>query len=89
MDDESPLAGFFPDYRERGDATRTTIASLGLRVRRRFFYWFDFGDDWWHDIRVAAIRDEVPPGKYPRVVERVGESPPQYPDWDEEEGMDD
>ncbi len=43
---------------------------------------FDFGDDWWHKIKVKSIGAEVPRGKLPKVVERVGESPPQYPDWD-------
>jgi Plasmid pRiA4b ORF-3-like protein len=46
-------------------------------------YWFDFGDDWWHQINVAAIDDKVPRGKYPKVVKRVGKSPPQYLDEEE------
>ena len=52
-------------------------------ARRR--YWFDFGDDWWHQINVLAIDDKVPKGKYPKVVKRIGKSPPQYVDWDEED----
>jgi len=68
-----------------GDVTRTTIGSLNLKVNQAFGYWFDFGDDWWHQIDVVAIGDEAPQGgKYPRVTKRVGESPPQYADWDEE-----
>ena len=67
-----------------GDVTRTTIGSLGLKVDQAFGYWFDFGDDWWHQINVIAVEDEAPRGKYPRVTKRVGESPPQYIDWDEE-----
>ena len=43
-----------------------------------FGYWFDFGDDWWHQINVEAIGDEAPRGKLPRVTKRVGKSPPQY-----------
>jgi hypothetical protein len=61
----------------------TTIESLGLAVGRRFGYWFDFGDDWWHQINVEAIGDEVPGGKFPRVTKRVGKSPPQYAEEDE------
>ena len=59
----------------RGD--RTSIESLGLEVGRSFGYWFDFGDDWWHQINVEAIEDEVPGGKFPRLTNRVGEDPPQ------------
>ncbi|MDX6710758.1 MAG: hypothetical protein QOH96_1774 [Blastocatellia bacterium] len=38
-----------------GDVEHTSIGSLGLRVNDVFGYWFDFGDDWWHQIDVVAI----------------------------------
>ena len=66
-----------------GNVAETTIATLGLKVDQSFGYWFDFGDDWWHQINVVAIDDEVSKGKYPKVVKRVGKSPPQYMDEDE------
>ena len=69
-----------------GTVTRTPIGSLELKAGDRFSYWFDFGDDWWHQINVVAIDDEAPRGRYPKVTKRVGESPPQYVDWEEEEG---
>ena len=75
----------FDDRKPEGDVTRTAIGSVGLKVGSQFGYWFDFGDDWWHQIDVAAIEDAVPGGKFPRVTKRVGESPPQYVDWDAEE----
>ena len=56
---------------------------LGLEVGRSFGYWFDFGDDWWHQINVEAIEEKVPGGKFPRVTKRVGKSPPQYAQEDE------
>jgi hypothetical protein len=51
-----------------------------------YFYLFDFGDDWWHKISLYSINPDEPKGKgrYPRIVERKGESPPQYADWDAE-----
>jgi hypothetical protein len=73
MDEETPPAG-------RVDRTR--IDSLGLEVGRSFGYWFDFGDDWWHQINVEAIEEKAPSGKFPRVSKRVGKSPPQYLDDD-------
>ena len=69
-----------------GIVNRTAIGSLDLKVGDRFSYWFDFGDDWWHQIKVVAIDDSAPKGKYPKVANRVGESSPQYVDWEEEEG---
>lgn len=68
-----------------GDVAETTIADLELTPGRLFGYWFDFGDHWYHKINVVAIGEAEPRVEYPRVVARVGESPPQYMDWDEEE----
>jgi hypothetical protein len=63
-----------------GRVDQTTLDSLGLEVGRSFSYWFDFGDDWWHQIDVTAIDDKVPKGRLPKVTKKVGKSPPQYPD---------
>ena len=68
-----------------GDVTKTDLDSLGLKVDRSFGHWFDFGDDWFHQIDVVAIKENVPRGKYPKVVARKGESPPQYVNLDEED----
>ncbi len=63
-----------------GVAGETTIESLGLRAGRSFGYLFDFCDNWWHQINVAAVDERVPKGKFPKVTKRVGQSPPQYPE---------
>jgi len=68
-----------------GRVDTTTIASLGLTVGDRFGYWFDFGDDWWHQVNVEAVEDKALRGKLPRVAKRVGRSPPQYVNWDREQ----
>jgi len=86
MDPKAPryvLPGAFEtDMGERnrpaGRVDRTSIESLGLEVDQSFGYWFDFGDDWWHQFNVEAIEDKVPRGKFPKVTKRVGKSPPQY-----------
>jgi hypothetical protein len=66
-----------------GRVDQTTLDSLGLDVNRSFGYWFDFGDDWWHQIDVTAIGDEMPRGTLPKVIKKVGKNPPQYIDADE------
>jgi Plasmid pRiA4b ORF-3-like protein len=68
-----------------GTVDKTTIDSMRLKVGQQFGYWFDFGDDWHHQIGVEGIDEGPGEGEYPRVVRRVGESPPQYPDSDEED----
>jgi len=71
------------------NAAETTLTSLKLKPKQLFFYLFDFGDNWWHEITVEAIDAPAEKGKYPRVVETHGDSPPQYPDYDEEDEDDD
>ena len=67
------------------DAGITAIGSLGLAAPRTLRYLFDFGDSWWHDITVEQTDGTPGPGKYPRVIEKHGASPPQYPDSEEDE----
>jgi len=83
----------FDDRPPAGDVGRTTVASLGLNMGDYFFYWFDFGDDWWHRIELTAIPDEAPVGRYPKVTRTIGENPPQYlgtedDEWDGDEDDD-
>jgi len=66
-----------PDLR---DARTTTLDELNLRKERVFGYWFDFGDDWYHQVQVDKIDSAIPSVTYPRVTRRVGKSPPQYPE---------
>ena len=72
------MKDFMTDEVTAGDVARTTLESLNLEVGRAFGYWFDFGDDWRHEIRVQAIEAAPPRGRFPKVTARVGESPPQY-----------
>jgi Plasmid pRiA4b ORF-3-like protein len=62
-----------------GRVDLTTIESLRLKVDGRFGYWFDFGDDWWHQINVEKLLTTPSGGKYPTIIKRQGENPPQYP----------
>jgi hypothetical protein len=64
--------------RPAGRVDLTPIEPLGLDVGRSFGYWFDFGDDWWHQINVKEIKDTVPRGRYPQSIKGQGENPPQY-----------
>jgi hypothetical protein len=69
-----------------GDVQTTTLDELNLKPKQEFLYLFDYGDDWRFKVRVHAIDENADPdAEYPRLVESVGESPPQYPDWDEDE----
>lgn len=66
-----------------GDVTQTTLDVLKLKVDQAFGYWFDFGDDWWHQINVLSIDQKTTKSKYPKIIKRIGQSPPQYTELDE------
>lgn len=70
------------------ETIHATIGSLNLQVEDIFGYWFDFGDDWWHQINVVSIADKAGKSKYPKISKRIGASPPQYMDSDEEDDAD-
>jgi hypothetical protein len=74
------------DDGEMGDVS-ATIISLHLVPKQSFFYWFDFGDDWWHKITFIATPEKIARARYPKIVDKIGKSPPQYVDWDEEDDV--
>jgi hypothetical protein len=65
------------------DPETTTLDSLKLRAGRRFGYTFDMGDNWEHVIDTVSVKATAAKGKYPRLIKKVGASPPQYPDENE------
>ena len=70
-------------------AAEAKLQALKLQPKQVFFYLFDFGDEWWHQITVEAVDAPAEKGKYPRILDSRGQSPPQYPDLDEEDDGED
>lgn len=62
------------------DASKTQVSHLNLKVKGKFEYLFDFGDEWLHEITVQQILDIFPDKEYPMITTKKGESPPQYPE---------
>ena len=76
----------FMGYGQRKrSAAKTRLKDVGLAPKDVFHYLFDFGDDWWHRIRVEGVLESTAKRKYIKIVKSVGPSPPQYPDFDEDE----
>ena len=66
-------------FRAPRSAAQTELRDLGLEQGNQFKYLFDYGDDLIHTVEVLNIQDRTVEGvKYPRVVEKMGEPPPQY-----------
>lgn len=69
------------------DATRTRIDQIGLTRNLKFEYLFDFGDSWEHVITVKQIKKIEPDDKF-GLLEKHGDSPPQY-EFDDDYEYDD
>jgi hypothetical protein len=56
-----------------------------LPASMQLYYLFDFGDNWLFQINKTRHKDKTPQPDiiYPRVIEKRGDNPEQYPDWDE------
>lgn len=84
----SPIVFEEPDpFREKGtlDASEAELRSLKLGVGRTFEYLFDFGDSWWHQVKVVSVDtvDQDIAARLPAITDRHGDSPPQYPSEEE------
>lgn len=66
---------------EPGGYDEITLADVfPLEKSRKLYYWFDFGDDWMFEITCRAeTHDVIKKAKYPRIVEKNGRNPQQYP----------
>jgi hypothetical protein len=78
---------FFGGGPPKKSATRARLGDIGFAEKEVFHYLFDFGDDWWHRIRVEKVVESSAKRKYIKHVKSVGPSPPQYQEedeWDED-----
>ena len=74
----SNLENSFMFDEEPDNTAEASIESLNLYEGQKFLYLFDFGDQWWHEIIVEQIDGKTDNEKYPRIIKRNGDSPPQY-----------
>jgi hypothetical protein len=69
------------------------LGELGLTLKHKFLYLFDYGDQHEFEIEVVGIREKAEPGTYPRVIDSNGKAPRQYSyaedDEDEDEDLED
>jgi hypothetical protein len=66
------------DFGTNEDLTLDQVFPLGKNLK--LYYHFDFGDDWYFEIRRMRGNPKPPePGiRYPRVVKAAGRNPRQY-----------
>ena len=66
-------------------SSRTRLVDLRLRLKQRWLYLFDYGDQHEFDVQLIATSPDMPHGQYPRLIEQHGQMPPQYPNWEDED----
>jgi hypothetical protein len=60
-------------------AARVKIGDLNLRMKQRFLYLFDYGDEHRFEVQLIDVAPEAAgDGEYPRIVEVHGKNPEQY-----------
>ncbi len=67
---------------------RTAIAEAFPAVGHKMLFLFDYGDEWRFVVEFIEGGQKDPKARYPKVLKKVGEAPPQYR-WDEEDEGDD
>ncbi len=80
-DDETEYTAPFELEDRGGQSSEARLDTLGLVQGQRIAYIFDFGDEWRVTLKLSAIRDGGETG----ILERKGEPPPQYPDFDDDD----
>lgn len=74
---------YCPEVEEKGKNTEeVTIADCRLFRGQKIFYLFDFGDEWWFDIKLLKIDKESPELSRSVIIESQGKSPEQYHYWE-------
>jgi hypothetical protein len=68
-------------YGEGPSAAKVRIGDLSLRMKQKFLYLFDYGDEHRFEVQLAGINPEAPKGRYPKIVEKHGRPPRQYGGW--------
>ena len=75
----------FMGFGKRKESTaKTRIGDIGLNENDVIHYLFDFGDEWWHRIKLQNIYERKSKRKHLKLIKSVDESPPQYQDYDED-----
>lgn len=65
--------------------TNTIESVFPLEKNRKFFYLFDYGDNWLFQVTRSRKKPFTAQSRtnYPRLISEQGTNPEQYPDWDE------
>ncbi len=64
---------------------RTMISEMLTESKQKMQFVFDYGDDWRFEIEARGFGEKAKGVAYPRILTVKGDSPEQYPEWDDDE----
>jgi hypothetical protein len=65
------------DFEPVSDERRHSLSQIAMREKRKFFYEYDFGDSWEHEIVVEKILSPESGVKYPACIKGKRACPPE------------
>jgi hypothetical protein len=74
-----------PYMYESPSTDEVIIGEVQLRPGASMEYLFDFGDQWRFDVKLEEINPADARIKRPKILEKHGQAPPQYPNLEEDE----
>jgi hypothetical protein len=66
-----------------GSVKKTKVAQAFPAIGHTMIFLFDYGDEWRFRVSLRETGAKIAKVRYPRIVTRHGDAPPQYPDPDE------
>jgi hypothetical protein len=63
---------------------RTPVSMAFQKVGSAMTFLYDYGDEWRFRVEAIEIGQVEPGANYPRLVRKIGNAPPQYPNIEDE-----
>ena len=76
---------YHPFMEERPSTAEVLVGEIPLRPGASMEYLFDFGDMWRFDVKLERVDPADARVKKPKILEKHGEAPPQYPNLEEDD----
>ncbi len=73
----TPDADSFADGPPTRKETQFTLKQIAPAKGSKFLYWYDFGDDWHHEIGVKAVVAATPEWPHPACIKATRACPPE------------
>lgn len=78
-------------FADTGDADRfpgvkdTMVEEVYKQMKKKMLFFFDYGDSWRFITQLIDVKESKNNKIKPQIIKSVGESPEQYPEWDDDE----